>query len=90
MQTRIMLNIAVPEPRPSASKSNGKSLEDQVREAIDLVDTGYCSHVEWLLLNKLYKSLCCLSKQTPRVKNLKAMIEPVLAKYGYHKVSSEE
>lgn len=66
------------------------TVEEKVREAIDLVDSGYCSHTEWLMLNKLYESLCRNKKQGPRIQNLKKMIEPVLAKYGYHKVSTED
>lgn len=89
MKIQIMLEAGMPKSAPQPH-DNKKSVEQQVKEAIDLVDTGYCSHVEWLLLNKLYKSLAARPKPTPRIKNLINMIEPVLAKYGFHGVSDED
>lgn len=90
MKTTLLIQIGVPEPK--ATSQEGKeapvSIEDKVRYAIELVDSGYCSDVEWIMLNKLLSSLY-KKKQTPRVKNLIDMIEPVLAKYGYHKVTAE-
>ena len=81
---KLMLKLEMPkEPSPD-KKQNIKSIEDTVREAIELVDSGYCSNVVWILLNKLYEKLCGM-KKTPRVQNIIGMIEPVLAKYGYHK-----
>lgn len=89
-KTTLLIQIGVPEP--AVTRQEGKeapmSVEDKVRHAIDLVDSGYCSDVEWILLNRFLKTLYN-KKQTPRVKNLIGMIEPVLAKYGYHKVTAE-
>jgi hypothetical protein len=79
---KLMLKLEM--PKEPGCNEKIKSIEDTVREAIELVDSGYCSNVEWILLNKLYEKLCCM-KKTPRVQNIINMIEPVLAKYGYHK-----
>lgn len=84
---KLLLKLEMPHETPH--KEPVPNLEDKVRQAIELVDSGYCSNVEWILLNKMYKQLCGM-KKTPRVENLIKMIEPVLAKYGYHKVSSED
>jgi hypothetical protein len=47
-----------------------------------LIESGHDSQVEWRALKKFYKVLCC-AKKTDKVLNLKNMIEPILAKYGY-------
>lgn len=85
----VFVKLKMPEPGCSTKQPAPPPLEDKVRQAIELIDSGYCSHVEWLMINKLYRKLCGI-KQTPRVVNLKKMIEPVLAKYGYHKVTTSE
>lgn len=59
-------------------------MQDDVLEAIDLVDSGNCSHVEWALLHKLYSALL-RQKPTPHTLKLLSMIEPVLLKFGHHK-----
>lgn len=84
----IMLQIGVPTPESTREEKpqaveNKKPLEDKVREMLELVDSGHESAVEFMAVKKLYSTLCCKPK-TPRVENLKKMIEPVLAKYGYH------
>jgi hypothetical protein len=90
MKTTLLIQLGA--PTSDCTCQEGKeapvSIEDRVRHAIDLVDSGYCSDVEWIMLNKFLRSLYN-KKQTPRVKNLIGMIEPVLAKYGYHKVTAE-
>lgn len=84
----ISIQVCMPDPQgPNTSEKHlPLSIEDQVKDAIDCIDSGYKSDVEWLMINKLYSELE-KKKPTPRVKNLMSMIEPVLAKYGYHKVT---
>lgn len=89
----IMLEVGLPEreklERQPLDMPKKKCLEDKVREMLDLVDSGHDSTVEFMAIQKLYKELCC-KKPSQRVNNLKKMIEPVLAKYGYHTGSREE
>lgn len=90
---KVMLEIGLP-PSPMPQKEKAPDcpkapVEEQVREAIELIDSGFDSEVEWLMLNRLYDSICKLKKPTPRAMNVKKMIEPVLARFGYHKVTSK-
>jgi hypothetical protein len=83
--------MPAPAPRPVQKKEPEEKkpgIEDSVREAIECIDSGHDSNVEWSLINRVYKDLCKLKKPSPRAENLKKMIEPVLSKYGYHKVST--
>lgn len=83
---RFSVQLEMPDPDTSAA-SQPPSPEEQVRNAVDLVESGYCSDTEWLLLNKLYQDLC-ERPETPRIRNLLQMVEPVLSKYGYHGTSA--
>lgn len=87
--TKIMISVGTPEPGKGAPVAEAPSVEDQVKHALDCILSGYNSDVEWLLVNKLYKELKVQKKLTPRGQNIVKMIEPVLAKFGYHRVSSE-
>lgn len=76
----------MPEPgRPGVDSggSNPVSPEEQIREAIERCESGYCSNVDWIMLNKTRDSLVKM-KQNDRIKNLIDMIQPILNKYGYH------
>lgn len=86
---RIAVDICMPEPKAPSTNANqlGLSVEDKVRDALECIESGYKSDVEWLMINRLYTSLQ-KAKQSPRVRNLRKMIEPVMAKYGYHKVAT--
>ena len=63
-----------------------KTTEQKVREAIDLINSGHESKIEWRFLNSLYAKLKAMPKKTDRIHNLMDMIEPVLAKHGMHGV----
>lgn len=85
MSSKITIQLEMPDTAaPSCAAPLPKPIEDKVREALERVESGYKSDVTWLMIRKLYTKLQGM-KQTPRVENLKKMIEPVLAKYGYHK-----
>lgn len=92
MKVQLLLDMDPPQPAPPEAPRLQPpppvSIEDQVRDALDCIDSGHNSNVEWILINRLYKELQEM-KQTPRVQNLCKMIEPVLAKYGYHKTSGK-
>lgn len=91
----IKVMIEMPPPAPQGpqvpvmdrEKDDRPCIEDQVREALDCIDSGYESHVEWLMIGGLYRKLKQLARPSPRALNLIEMIEPVLSKYGYHKVA---
>jgi hypothetical protein len=88
MQPKISLNIVIEAgPPDTVPRAYCKpSLEEKVRDLLLHIDTGgHDAHVEWEYIKKLYRKLQEV-KQTPKVKNLRDMIEPVLAKYGHHKV----
>lgn len=86
MQIKIMLDMPPPEV-DKTKRDEESSIEDDVREAIEKIDSGHDSYVEWKLLNKLAKEL--RSRKDARSKNLMEMIDPVLQKYGLHGVSEE-
>lgn len=88
MSIKIMLDLPPPEYREPPKKEEHKpSIEEEVREALEKIDSGYESHVEWLMIGGLYEKLKQLAHPSPRARALIEMIEPVLAKYGYHKVA---
>ena len=90
--TQIMISLSVPSPESTAKKEEIKStpLEDEIRDALELIDSGHESHVEWIMINKVFKALQDRPKKSPRVQNLINMIQPVLSKYGYHGTPKED
>lgn len=83
-QIQLMLQMEVPSTADQKEeKPKGPSVEDQVREALECIDSGHDSHVEWNMIRRLYRQLHDMKKKSPRVENLMKMIEPVLQKYGY-------
>lgn len=94
---KVMLELPMPAPQPvpvqekkEEKKEDTVSIEDKVREALECIDSGYESGVEWAMINRLYKDLKGLKKPTDRAKNLMKMIEPTLAKFGYHQVPAKK
>lgn len=84
----VIVKVCMPEPGAESTQAAAPtSVEDKVRDALDLINSGYVSRVEWSMINKLYESI--KGRKDPRSQNLIKMIEPVLAKFGYHKVSTE-
>lgn len=86
--------LSMDPPNPAKSKEQPQpvdklaSIEEEVKNAIEMIDSGHDSHVEWRLLNKLHRELC--KRKDPRSKNLMKMIQPVMDKYGMHGVSEKE
>lgn len=87
MKLQIMLELP-PAPEQTEKAVCGPSIEEQVKDALECINSGYDSAADWSMINKLYKALCT-AKPNPRIQNLIAMIKPVLAKFGYHGVSNE-
>ena len=89
MKIKMMLELDPPssEKTKQSVVDEGPPVEEQVRQAIEMIDSGHDSYVEWKLLNKLAKEL--RSRKDARSKNLMEMIDPVLQKYGLHGVSEE-
>lgn len=86
---RIMVDMSVPEPRKEyTDKACKLPVEDQVRDALENVLSGHESHRDWIMLNKLYAYIKSKKSPNKRMQNIIKMIEPVLAKFGYHKVEA--
>lgn len=92
MPVGVNISVALQMPEASAPVTRPlaepESVEDQVRSALDCIESGEDSHKEWLFINSVYKKLQGLKKPSKRAINVKKMIEPVLAHYGYHMTSS--
>ena len=92
---KLMPELPMPAPAPAPAVQKKPEtpkvpLEDKVREALECIDSGYESGVEWAMINRLYSDLKKLKKPSDRAENLMRMIEPVLAKFGYHGVTSKK
>lgn len=90
---QLKISLAMP-PRqtPEQEKARKKecTIEQDVRDALEKIDSGFDSHVEWLMIRGLYKRLSAIGKPSKKAKNLMEMIEPVLAKYGYYESGSKK
>lgn len=84
-QITIMLNLGQPGKQSvlTPPEKPGKSIEEEVRESLELIESGHASSVEWRALRSLYSSLTKMT-QNSRIKQLRKQIKPVLSKYGYH------
>ena len=84
---QLTIKLVMPEPgiqKPEKKQAEKQySIEDEVRDSIALVESDRDSSIEWKALRQL---ACKLekAKQTPRVINLRKMLQPVLSKYGYN------
>lgn len=58
-------------------------LEEQVREAVTAVESGFESRQEWRMLRNLHAAIKKMINPTERAERILQMIEPVLKKYGY-------
>ena len=85
---KIMLELGPPtQCGPSSSIRKNElgdkpTIEQQVRDMLQLIESDYESSIEWRALRGLYAKLMSM-KQSDRVKNLRKMIKPVLHKYGH-------
>lgn len=93
----IKLSISLQMPSASSLPDSGTQkheechktpIEDKIKECLENIISDRDSHQDWILVNKVYKSLCSKKKLSSRGRNLKKMIEPILAKFGYFKTSS--
>lgn len=85
MKIQIMLDTGAPKElrKPEPEVCPKRPIEDEIRDSLELIDSGHDSAIEFRAIQGLYKQLCEL-KQTERIQNLRNMIRPVLSKYGYH------
>lgn len=84
MKIRVLLQTeTVPDPTPEDDTSPAP-VEDQVRDALECIESGYNSEKEWRMIRKLYQALVKMPRKSPRVQNLINMILPVVSRYGYH------
>lgn len=84
----ISLQMPSSEPQKKYEECKRPPVEDRIRQALENILSDRDSHEDWILINKIYKSLCSMKKLSSRGRNIKNMIEPVLAKFGYYKTSS--
>lgn len=87
MRLNILLDLPPPPPAPQAM-SHSVSVEEKVRDALNLIDSGHESPVEWRMVCRLFRHLQEKGKISRREQNLLDMIQPVLAKYGYHETAT--
>lgn len=85
MRIQVLIDNGTPEhiTRPHEDSCEPRPIEDEIRDSLELIESGYESNVEWKAIKGLYTQLTQM-KQTERVRNLRSMIKPVLSKYGYH------
>ena len=77
----LLLQTQPPEtsaPRPDECKT---TLEQNVKDAILMVDSHHDCPMEWDYIQRVWDKLQTI-KETPRIRNLLDMIHPVMAKYG--------
>lgn len=89
LQIKLMVDMGPPQEKYPVEAEDQKTVEEEVRECIECIESGFDSHVEWKTLNGLYRELRKLPK-SPRVTNLIDMIEPVMSKYGQHGVAEKD
>lgn len=88
-KVRILVELGMPNGSPSEKPAPQKeTVEEQVRQALECIESGHDSRVEWITINRIYKYLTGLKRPSARANNLLRMLSPVLSKYGYHGVSS--
>lgn len=81
---QIILSLTMPDGPAGEPPCPPVPVEEQVRDAIELIDSGHDSRREWEMITRLHAALSQKKSVTPRIQNLLNMIEPVLAKFGYH------
>ena len=81
MPGRISITIDMAMPEQVPQEYCRPSLEEKVRRALDMIDSGHESPVEWAYVKRVYASLRGRSGQ--RAANIRKMIEPMLQKYDH-------
>jgi uncharacterized protein YfbU (UPF0304 family) len=76
-----MVQLEHPQETAPEYTNSQPTIEQKVRDALLMVDSGHESEVEWEYIQRVYSRLQEM-KPTRRVVNLMEMIHPVLAKYG--------
>lgn len=80
----VKIQVLTDTPPPPVQQRPQVTVEDRVRDALDCIDSGYESPVEWRMVVRLFDYLLGKGKRSPREQNLVDMIQPILAKYGYY------
>lgn len=76
------VRVAVDVTAPTPEHRRHRSVEERVRDAVELIDTGYNSEVEWDMIRRLWNYLCACKQHTERQRRILEMIKPVMEKYG--------
>lgn len=82
---QILISLDVPTPGKYKTDHATKelSIEERVRAACELIDSGHESRKEWLLLQKLNNYLMRRKDRlTERQANVLQMVQPMIEKYG--------
>lgn len=85
---RLNLLIELPPPPPVELRPQ-ISVEDRVRDALNCIDSGHESPVEWRMVSRLFSYLQEKAQRSRREQNILDMIQPVLAKYGYYESADQ-
>lgn len=85
MKLQVLIDLGAPKELTKSHEDacERRPIEDEVRDSLELIESGHDSSIEFKAIKGLYTQLTKL-KQTSRVRNLRDMIKPVLSKYGYH------
>ena len=81
---KLSLSLTLQMPSSGRGVKRKPNVEDQVRAAIQRIDDGTGTEVDFLMLRKVKTALLTKDKKNPRVKSLLEMIEPTLRKFGYY------
>lgn len=88
---KITINLEMPQTdSPYKSQVPALTPQERVRDALEEIMSGRESRREWSLVSKIYRDLVAKRNLNETEQNIKQMIEPVMAKFGYHGVSSEK
>lgn len=81
---KLSLSLILQMPSTGQPVKKKPNVEDQVRAAIQRIDDGTGTEVDFLLLRKVKVALLKKDKTHPRVKSLLEMIEPTIRRFGYY------
>jgi len=89
MKKKVSVLISLDIPQVGTSKADPAtqelSVEEKVRAACELIDSGHESRTEWQLIRRLNNYLVRRKDNlTDRQRNVLLMIQPIIEKYGQY------
>lgn len=85
---KVSVSVGLDMPKTRCAKEEGKlSIEERVRDAIDMVESGHESRRDWEFLrrlnNAIMKKYNC-GKCNERMLNILMTLQPIMEKYGQY------